>query len=117
MNYLYFGIGTGLGAVIRFLTTNIFKQNNLGLYATFLVNMVGCLIAGIIFALNQNSLVIVGMFGFIGGLTTFSTFNAENANFYFSYQFKNIFIYMLSSYSLGLILCGLGFLLTSGLSK
>lgn len=108
--YFIFMLGTGFGAVTRFKVTNIFSQFQQKRLATFVVNMLGCLIAGglIPFALkNWGSIITLG---FIGGFTTYSTFNNEVANLFLKKQGKLSLLYVFSSYMFGILFCLLGYL-------
>ena len=77
-------IGGGLGAVLRYLVTRV--SHYLCGYAhlgTFVVNIVGCFLIGYVFGIMldrvsfSNELKLFITVGFLGGLTTFSTFNNE----------------------------------------
>lgn len=75
----------GLGATTRYLLSGLFQQK-LGTsfpWGTFGVNLLGCFIFGLIWALSQERFAISGqvrfiiLTGFVGSLTTFSTFTFE----------------------------------------
>ena len=84
MNMLIVMLGCALGGAMRYLiTTNI---NKLGYfpYGTLTVNMIGCFGMGIVVAIltekMQDVSPYVSLFltvGFLGGLTTFSSFSNE----------------------------------------
>ncbi|WP_429971029.1 fluoride efflux transporter FluC [Fructilactobacillus sp. Tb1] len=114
-NYLIFMLGTGIGAITRFKLTNQLKKSNHGMVATFILNMSGCVIAGILFNFSPLLKLSVLLFGFIGGMTTYSTFNSEIANSFFGLKFKSAFGYLFLSYGIGLLLCCLGFYITKSL--
>ena len=87
-NILLVGLGGGIGSILRYLSqkwVNESYEHNFPL-ATFLVNVFGCLLIGILYALGekgnilspQSRLLLVT--GFCGGFTTFSTFAFENMN-------------------------------------
>lgn len=105
-------VGTGIGATVRFKITNIFKQYHKKLIATFVVNMLGCLITGFLFPFAISTWYTIITLGFIGGFTTYSTFNNEIANLFLKKQKNLILLYTLSSYLLGLLLCFFGYLFT-----
>jgi len=79
------GIGGALGAIARYQVAAVVQARvPVGFpYGTFVVNITGCLIMGIVTALlterlvvNPNWLFLVPI-GFVGAYTTFSTFELE----------------------------------------
>ena len=109
-------IGGGIGAVLRYFVTilcrNLFSLSILG---TFSVNLLGCFLIGYIFGvlLNKSDLIsqTLKLFitvGFLGGLTTFSTFNLEIFELIKNGKITLGFLYMISSCLIGLLLTFLG---------
>jgi CrcB protein len=82
----YIAIGGAFGACTRYLVSE-FCASLLGKgfpYGTLVVNVVGSLIMGLLMALFENGVLatqpwrqIIGL-GFLGALTTFSTFSMDN---------------------------------------
>ena len=85
MNFLYVFLGGGAGSLTRYLVGSAVLKNFSTNFpvATLCVNLVGCLIIGLLtgfaqrsefFTLNTRLLLITG---FLGGFTTFSAFGLE----------------------------------------
>ena len=81
--------GGSLGALARFLV-NWFVGTFIGsgfAWATLWVNLVGCLLIGLFFALAERTRImgssarLFAVTGFLGGLTTFSAYSFETAKF------------------------------------
>lgn len=85
---LIVALGGGIGAVSRYLTSNwaIARLGTDFPYGTLIVNIVGCFIIGLFMALAVDRLNISPYWrlfvtvGFLGGLTTFSSFSYETLN-------------------------------------
>lgn len=105
-------LGTGLGAVARFKLTNIFSQFHKKFIATFVVNIVGCLIAGCLLPFALSNWFSVTTLGFVGGFTTYSTFNNEASRLLLKKQNKLSLLYVFSSYLFDILLFLLGYLFT-----
>ena len=78
------GIGSGIGGICRYLISLAMTQARNGFpWGTFTINVVGCLLIGILWGATsrfQNvspSFSLFLMVGFCGGFTTFSTFSKE----------------------------------------
>src|SRR6187455_1929124 len=103
-------IGGGTGSVLRYLTsvlTNKYFTSGFPL-ATFLVNIIGCLIIGFVTGLYlKNSMTnpdtkLLLVAGFCGGFTTFSAFAQENINLLQTNQISMAVIYTTLSVITGL---------------
>lgn len=117
---LYIAFGGAIGSVLRFLTSIFvakFWQNHFPL-ATFLTNVVGCFLIGILIGfleknnLTESNLKWFLITGFCGGFTTFSTFGLENFNLFQSNNSFLAFAYIASSIIAGLFAVWLGLFLS-----
>jgi len=83
---IYIGMGGFLGAISRFLISNFLQRQFTMLFpiGTLSVNVLGSFIIGFMAMFFQNMIEpqykAFVMTGFLGALTTFSTFSLENVN-------------------------------------
>ena len=85
-NLLFVALGGALGSVVRYVVSRSFSGVETGgfPFATFVVNVVGCLILGFVSTLAaregvmSDAVKVLITVGFCGGLTTFSTFCNES---------------------------------------
>jgi CrcB protein len=104
MNYILVAIGGGIGALLRYISTqcinNIF--NNKFTLGTFFVNCIGSLLIGFLINLfnilsleDKWKLLIIT--GFLGGYTTYSAYSYETINYVINgnikYAILNIIIH------------------------
>ena len=86
MIYLYIGAGGFLGAIARYAAENLVRAKFETAFplGTFIVNAAGCLLIGFIMTLTLERMVISSnarmgtVTGFLGGLTTFSTYTEQS---------------------------------------
>ncbi|MGL5252609.1 MAG: fluoride efflux transporter CrcB [Moraxella sp.] len=80
MQWLWVGVGAALGAILRALLTRFNTWHAWLPYGTLFANLIGGLLMGAALVMAPKlspSLRLFIMTGFLGGLTTFSTFSAE----------------------------------------
>ena len=113
-------IGGGLGAVLRFLISTTTKTYlGLPLFGTLFANLLGCLVMGFMFGLllikSDTFPAFLKIFitvGFLGGLTTFSTFSIEIFDLFRCKQFGMGLGYLVVSCVLGLSASALGYFIS-----
>jgi fluoride exporter len=119
--FLLVGLGGFVGSVARHAINLWISRYDFPHFpaATFIVNLAGCLLIGILFGLaqrnqwiQQNGWLILAT-GFCGGFTTFSTFALEQNTLVNRGQYLGTVLYTGLSLVLGLLLCRLGVWLSS----
>ena len=108
-SFLLVFLGGGLGSGLRYLIASAMNQYSRVLpFGTFTVNMLGCLLIGMIlgYAQKENTLTsnqtLLLATGFCSGFTTFSAFANENLEL-----IKNGEIFNFSAYTIGSVLIGI----------
>ncbi|HKM45673.1 MAG TPA: fluoride efflux transporter CrcB [Dysgonamonadaceae bacterium] len=108
---LLVGVGGGVGSMLRYLTSRLsarFISSQWALVGTFIVNVVGCFIIGLLagwllFNVNKSQqLPLLLVTGFCGGYTTFSAFAFENVQLLQSGHIIYSILYIVASVSIGL---------------
>jgi fluoride exporter len=113
-NILFVGLGGALGAILRYMLSSAFKQGSFPL-TTFLINVLGSLIIGLVFALSlknesfSESLKLFLATGICGGFTTFSAFSVENVQLIKEANYATAALYIFASVSCCIIACFAGF--------
>ncbi len=124
MNILLIAIGGALGSVARYLSSEmviqLIKFNDSALakfpWTTFFVNVVGSLIAGILYFFViknfdnfdprlKNFLFV----GFLGGFTTFSAFSLDFFRLATAGQYSQALLYALASVTISILALFFGF--------
>ncbi len=117
---LFVGLGGAAGSMLRYLTHVITMKYYAASFplATFMVNVAGCFIAGLIFGLTAQetteaqNLKLLLITGFCGGFTTFSAFALENAGLMNSGNTITAVLYTIASLAAGLLAVWIGLLIT-----
>jgi CrcB protein len=115
-NLILVAIGGASGSVLRYLVHWIVSKKSISTfpYQTFIVNIIGCLLIGILvgYLAKNNSqnetLKLLLITGFCGGFTTFSAFGLENINMIHNQNYQLAFLYTSLSLILGVLAVGLG---------
>ena len=117
-SFLLVFLGGGLGSGLRYLFTITMNQYSKVLpLGTFTVNMLGCLLIGLIlgYAQKENTLTsnqtLLLATGFCGGFTTFSAFANENLELIKNGELFNFSVYTIGSILVGVLAVFIGFYL------
>jgi CrcB protein len=114
---LIVGIGSFIGGALRYLISTLFKQFCTQGFpcGTLLVNLMGCFIFGIIFALfskyssTSHPWCLLLTTGLCGGFTTFSTFAYESVLMLQQGNQSGFISYVATSLIAGISLFALGY--------
>lgn len=106
----------GLGSLSRYLLSGVFQRAiNISFpIGTYLVNVIGCFLFGLIWAYAQDRLSlspefrVIVLTGFMGAFTTFSTFIFESAALLDSAQWPYFLLNVVGQIITGVILLKLG---------
>ncbi|MCW4467736.1 fluoride efflux transporter CrcB [Flavobacterium sp. MFBS3-15] len=116
---LLVGLGGAIGSILRYLSAMLVNKywHSTFPLATFLINMLGCLLIGVFMAIIEKQPGISDNFrllfvtGFCGGFTTYSAFAYENTTLMTSGQTLIAFAYIAASVLAGLLFVWLGIML------
>jgi CrcB protein len=113
MTWLYVGMGGFFGSLIRFISNNLFATYSLpSFYSTAVVNFTGCFLVGFAmnasFFMDKKDLLLFFSTGFLGALTTFSTFSFESLQLLKQGQITAATLNVVGSVLLGIIFVLLG---------
>ena len=113
---LLVGSGGFLGSISRYILSKYLTQANPGAFpvGTFAVNIIGCLIIGLLIGFSAKSSLSSELrfflaTGFCGGFTTFSTYSLEAFQILEKGEAGLSLVYVFGSILVGLICIWLGF--------
>jgi CrcB protein len=99
-DYFLVLVGGSFGAVCRFAVSSFIKRIISSEFpvATLLINMIGSFLIGLLVAAQPSNFnqLLLGT-GFMGGFTTFSTFQFENISLFRKKNYISLSIYVISS--------------------
>lgn len=120
MNFIYIGLAGALGAMTRYLVYLFESQiSHKFPYATLFINLSGCLVAGILYALSgklseeTRQIVTLIMVGFVGSYTTFSTFGIDSMQLLEAHAYGQVILYVSLNVIGGLVMIYAGRMLVS----
>ena len=106
------GLGGFFGAVIRYFISKMLNNRGGFPVGTFLVNIVGSFLIGLIFGLGLEQLwTLFLVSGLLGALTTFSTLQKELIALWHEEKKKIAIVYALLTYVCGIVVAMFGFYL------
>ena len=115
-NIIAVGAGSFIGGIARYLVSLAMKGISKGFpWATVLVNLIGCLIIGLLWGFlsrNASESTSWGLFltvGLCGGFTTFSTFSKEALTMLQTGQIWGFASYIAISILAGIALVAIGY--------
>ena len=115
-NILLVLAGSAAGGSVRYITSLMIQSKNTTQFplGTFLINLIGCFIIGMIYAIASRNastgsdIKLLLATGFCGGFTTFSAFAFENLELFKSGQYPTALLYIILSVVLGILAVILG---------
>lgn len=115
---LIVGLGSFIGGILRYILS-VLIQNRIQLVfplGTFLVNVIGCFVIGVLFGLSERTAISVEwrLFfatGICGGFTTFSAFSLETMTLMRTDQLLYAGLYVVASVLVGVASTFLGYAL------
>lgn len=117
-NILLVGAGSFVGGALRYILSLLLKYTGGFPWATFIANLIGCLLIGLLwglfsrFANASQQLVLFLSVGFCGGFTTFSTFSKESMMLLQAGNYLMFALYIIGSVTIGIGLVAAGYYLT-----
>lgn len=114
MTVLWVALGGGAGAGVRYLAGRHLASYGSFPVPTFAVNVVGCLVLGLLAgaALPPAVFALLGT-GFCGGLTTYSTFATESVGLARVRRSVTAVVYVAASVAVGIGCAWVGFRITA----
>ena len=113
---LFVGIGSFIGGILRYLISQFIQTKFLSTfpYGTLGVNVLGCLVVGLVLALSERTSMtpewrLFLATGICGGFTTFSAFSSETFSLLRDGQVWYASAYILMSLILGVLATFIGY--------
>ena len=114
-NILLVGTGSFAGGALRYAVSLIIKHSGGFPWATFTVNLLGCLLIGLIGGFSSRcscasqQMMLLLSVGFCGGFTTFSSFSKESLQMMQAGNWTGFALYVAGSVVIGILLAATGY--------
>ena len=113
--FLLLAIGGATGTLLRYSLSGFIHKNIQEIFpwGTLVVNLLGCLLIGVLWELFQDGIITANMrlflfIGVLGGFTTFSSFTLETFNLLKDGEFRFVLLNVFLSNFLGIALVFVG---------
>lgn len=111
MNILFVALGGFFGSICRYSISRCVKKKG-----TWIANISGSLLLAIVFKMFHAASIPASLWlflgiGFCGAYTTYSTFSYETVMLIIQKKFRQAFTYVISSFTVSLVLVALVFIL------
>lgn len=110
VNFLVVGLGGAAGSMLRYGVTLLCAALNIsGNVATFLVNVFGSFLIGLLSGCcKEGTLLLLLTVGLCGGFTTFSTFSLQNVRMLQEGRTAAALLYIIATVAVCIIMAWLG---------
>lgn len=110
-------LGSAIGGSLRYLVSSSLHSyfpSVKHFHQTLLVNLIGCLFIGCLFAISSRyqwneKLIGFSIIGFLGGFTTFSSFSLDVLRLLQNQEFTSASLYIFASVFFGVLVVFLGY--------
>lgn len=117
LKYIYITVGGASGCLLRYLVILFISSKTTSSFpvGTFLVNIIGCMLIGLLFgffSVNgevEDRMRFLLFVGFLGGFTTFSSFAFESMRLMSAGMTATSLLYIVSSNLVGIVLVFAGY--------
>jgi CrcB protein len=124
MNYIFVIIGGGIGALLRYLSTQFVNKLFTISFpiGTLFVNSIGALFIGFLYKTFETHVVPIELrllliVGFLGGYTTFSTYSLETVQYLMNGNYKQALLNIIITNIVCIIFVTIGVMISKTIIK